>query len=164
MLVKVERVSVFPEEKDREFTEVIWKKFYSMTRNCGLHDFALEIAEKYDSEETPHYHMLWVKEGFDWYFDMILSTDVEFSVSYDASADGETYRGTVRIRVFTDSKTTGKNSKLANEVFRLYDECIREYYPEWETKYLEETRKCGAITTWKDGVSIEKDCSAIVWN
>ena len=166
MYAYVERVSVFLDEKDCEFSERLWKEFCDWAyQRYRLTGFAMEIAEKYDDEDTPHYHMFWVHENFKGYFldgnfVKIHPEDVEFSISYKASADGEVYRGTVKIRLFADSDD---NEKLAREVFVLYDEYVQEYYPEWETEYLEDTRHCAAIVEEAKRLHLLEDGGTISW-
>jgi len=166
MYAYVERVSIFPDEKDREFSERLWKEFCDWAyKRYKLTGFAMEIAEKYDDEDTPHYHMFWVHENFKGYFldgnfVKIHLKDIEFAISYKASAAGESYHGTVKVRLFADSD---ENEKLAREVFEIYDKFIQDYYPEWETEYLGKTRHCTAIVKEEERRRVPDGCGTISW-
>ena len=162
----IERASVFPAEKDQEFSGRLWDEFCALAyRECKLCGFAIEIAEKYNDENTPHYHMFWIHDNFQKYFCYensvgICPADAEFSVSYKALLGREPYHGTVKIRLFADSD---ENEKLVREVFALYDEYVKEYYPEWETEYLEDTRRCTAIVKEAEKLNVPDGCGTISW-
>ncbi len=145
----VERLSVFPEEKDKLFSERLWQEIVVISKDrFGMKDLAIEIAEKYDNEELPHYHIFWIDTELAGHFTEFYQEDMEFSISYRATADGESHNGTVKMRVFTD-RDNNANILLLKELFDIYNRYILEYYPEWKTDYIEESKKYCAIVEVK---------------
>jgi hypothetical protein len=143
----IEILSVFPEEKDRLFSERLWQDTVAIARDeLGMSELAIEIAEKYDNEENPHYHIFWVDLDFSKHFSEFYPEDMEFSICYRATADGKSHNGTVKMRVFTD-RDNGTNITLLEKLFDIYNSYILEYYPEWDTEYIENSKKCDAIVT-----------------
>lgn len=118
-----------PDSKDEEFTKALLERIEKSAQSFGIEIISVEIKEQYSNEDTPHYHF---KIAFGKsYFDSLLA---EVSADYSAVAEGEKYDGSMKIIIETnDSKEMSQ--LMAIGAFYLYDEYIREYYPEWETIY-----------------------------
>lgn len=123
-------VWVMPEKRDEEFSEELFKRFKSLADSLKVKDFTIEIQEKYSNEDDPHYHF---KAGSETDFDQ-LNEKSSVMALYLATADGKTYEGLMRIKVQSNAAASF-NMILASALFAFYDECIREYYSEWQTDY-----------------------------
>lgn len=131
ILVMIKRVWVMPEQRDEDFSLELINRFGFLAKSLGVSAFSIEICEKYQNEETPHYHMK-VEIGIC----IDLPGEIGVNAFYSAAANRETYKGEMNIRL----RVHCPNSLclvLAATLFSYYDECIREYYKEWETKYEE---------------------------
>ena len=142
----VERLSIFPEEKDRSFSKKLWQDWQDvMSTVRNGHEMAIEIAEKYDDEESPHYHIFWVDSDFAEHFKEFYPEDMELSICYRATANGESHNGTVKMRVFTNLDNN-MNILLLDKLFDIYNRYILEYYPEWKTDYDNTSKICCEIS------------------
>ena len=121
---------VMPEERDERFSNILIEKIAASAKSFRIDDFELEIEEKYTTEDKPHYHFYVV-------FGLFLgSPPTILSATYKASANEEQHDGAVRI-LFKSDERGSINQLMATGAFFLYDEFIREFYPEWETVYKE---------------------------
>lgn len=119
-----------PEERDEEFSNILLKKILASAQSFGLNDFELEIKEQYTIEAEPHYHF---HVGFGSCANLQLTV---LSATYIATEKGTQYEGTMNLTLKTGSKLNIDQIMITGAFF-LYDEYIREYYPEWKTTYRE---------------------------
>lgn len=151
----VERLSILPEEKDRSFSEKLWQDWQDVISTVkNGYEMAIEIAEKYDNEDNPHYHIFWIDSDFAEHFKEFYPDDMEFSINYCATANGESYNGSVKMRVFTNLDND-MNMLLLDKLFGIYNRYVLEYYPEWKTDYNEESKEYRKIVEDKTALPEE---------
>ncbi len=123
------RIWIMPEKRDENFTNELLERFEALAKSLRKTNFSLEIKEQYATEDTPHFHFR-VDFG-----NQTESACKDYIIaSYDASANNETYEGTMRINFYSDIRST-YSFTLVVAAFAFYDEAIRKYYPEWTTHY-----------------------------
>jgi len=129
-----QEIWVMPEKKDEDFSLVLIERVYKIAKSLKVDAMTLEISEQYDDEETPHFHM---KVGWGPCIDL---SSNEMKVNYTASEDNGTHSGEIQhsgeihIEFCADSPCP-VGAILTTIAFGLYDEAIREFYPEWTTDY-----------------------------
>ena len=116
-------------KEDEKFSMILIEKVSGVAKSLKVEDLIIEISEKYDDEKTPHFHM---KVGFGSTIDLPADNML---ISYTASQNsGINYVGSIYIEVCANAHTPiGKI--LATLTFGLYDDAIRQFYPEWKTDY-----------------------------
>jgi hypothetical protein len=119
---------VMPEEKDETFSLALVERIYNIAKSLKVEAFTIEISEKYVTEENPHFHM---KAGFGLCIDL---PGDRIRVGYTASANNTTYGGIIQIEVRAEAPSP-IGIILVAMAFGLYDEAIRQFYPEWTTDY-----------------------------
>ncbi len=117
-----------PAAVDEEFTNLLIERISSSAQSFGISGFALEIKEKYEVEDKPHYHFS---------IDIGLCENpspLEMFATYSATAGEDTYLGRMDM-IFKSGASDDINRIMVVGSFFIYDELIRDFYSEWKTVY-----------------------------
>ena len=125
---------IMPDERDAKFSMALIDKISNFAKSFGINSFDLEIKEKYTDESVPHYHCHVSSNG------LLGRPATELSVTYTATVAGEdqkkeVHEGEMTLIFKATGSTASKDLYVTAGALYIYDECIREYYPEWETRY-----------------------------
>ncbi len=142
--------AIFPDSKDQAFSEDLWAKIVDLVLPYGATRLSLEISEQYDTETEPHYAIHYASTTHLSAVPPVgINSTGNYEVEYDATADGETYHGVVRICIIIDLPCDSSGI-LLRRAFSLYAAAIREHYPEWETVYDEENEQFSVATRYSE--------------
>ncbi|MFA5230716.1 MAG: hypothetical protein WC422_05185 [Candidatus Paceibacterota bacterium] len=130
---------IFPEEIDREFTENIALSVYNLRKTLmpGIVITGFSIKEQFINERDPHYRSEFEFTSDNDAPDHDCACFLRKRISYVAKKDGKEYQGIVDIGFSYTSCAIGSDffSCFLFGLFRLYNEAILKFYPEWETTY-----------------------------
>lgn len=124
---------VMPEERDEKFSNALLERITASADSFGIKNFELALKEQYTIEDKPHYHLHVEHESCS-----SLKGSAILAI-YAATSEGKEYKGTIDMTFKADGRLDGPSigQIMTAGIFFLYDECVREYYPEWKTTYQE---------------------------
>lgn len=100
--------------------------------NAHISQCQLQVTDGYTTEAEPHYQLnvTYGNNG------SALPETTKLSTGYSATADGETYNGSVKISVRSPKPFSPYICRYLEKcVFDQYNDLMAEFYPEWTTTY-----------------------------
>jgi len=120
------RVSAQLADRFSEFIE-----FANEVYNAHINHCQLQVTDGYVTEDKPHYQLKinYGDNGSD------LPETTKLSANYSATAEGESFNGSIEISVRSPDLSPYVCRFLEECAFKSYNDLMTEIYPEWETTY-----------------------------
>lgn len=127
---------VFPDQRDKDFSQEIVKRLYDVLQSAfsKYNYLTFQLSEQYGSprEDSPHFQITTTFSK---------TPALAFKVAllqaeYRATNADKTYKGTTVVHVQSSGLENRDNLLLLGYIFGIYDEEIRKHYPDWNTEYV----------------------------
>lgn len=128
---------VFPDQRDKDFSQEIVKRLYGVLQSAfsKYNYLTFQLSEQYGSprEDSPHFQ---ITTTFSKNTPAPVFKVALLQAEYRATNADKTYKGTTVLHVQSSGLETRDNLLLLGYIFGIYDEEIRKHYPDWDTEYV----------------------------